>query len=248
LEADPELGLRIPPEQVSRARETLVAPLRTLAPGVRELPGEGGPGHLGFLILDGLIARDLMLAGNVSTELLGDGDVLQPWAAAGDEGLVHYRVTWHMLSRVSLAELDPPFGHRLRDWPQVTGALLERAVRRTLRMAVHQALLQLSPVETRLLVLFWHLADRWGRVTPRGIVLPLGLTHQVLGQLVGCRRASVTTALKAICASGRALHRSDGSWLLRGDPPDELSRLDWARPAVEGRPRMPYAAAAAVES
>ena len=48
-------------------------------------------------------------------------------------------------------------------------ALLERAIRRTLRMSIHQALLQLSPVETRLLVLFWHLAERWGRVTPDGI-------------------------------------------------------------------------------
>ena len=47
--------------------------------------------------------------------------------------------------------------------------MLERALRRTHRMAVHQALLQLSPVETRLLVLFWHLAERWGRVTPEGV-------------------------------------------------------------------------------
>ena len=36
-------------------------------------------------------------------------------------------------------------------------------------MSIHQALLQLSPVETRLLVLFWYLAERWGRVTPDGI-------------------------------------------------------------------------------
>ena len=53
------------------------------------------------------------------------------------------------------------------------GALLERAVRRTQRMSIHQALLQLSPVETRLLVLFWHLAERWGHVTPDGITVRL---------------------------------------------------------------------------
>jgi hypothetical protein len=153
---------------------------------------------------------------------------MQPWVADG-EGLVHYRVLWHVLSPVSLAELDAPFVRQAREWPQVFGALLERAVRRTVRMAVHQAVLQLSPVETRLLVLFWHLADRWGRVTPDGIVLPLGLTHQVLGQLVGCQRASVTTALGAISRSGRAMHREDGSWLLQGEPPDELSRMRWGR-------------------
>ena len=80
--------------------------------------------------------------------------------------------------------------------------LLERAIRRTLRMSVHQALLQLSPVETRLLVLFWHLAERWGRVTPDGISVRLRISHELLGQLVGCRRASVTTALHRVDDSG----------------------------------------------
>ena len=79
--------------------------------------------------------------------------------------------------------------------------LLERALRRTLRMSVHQALLQLSPVETRLLVLFWHLAERWGRVTPDGICVRLRLSHELLGQLVGCRRASVTTALHRVATA-----------------------------------------------
>jgi CRP/FNR family transcriptional regulator, cyclic AMP receptor protein len=229
LEADPELGLRIPAEQITRARKCLAAPLQRLRPGICDVPPEGGPGHLGFLIVDGLIARDLVLAGNVSTELLGEGDVMQPWPAQGDAGLIHYRVFWNVISPVSLAVLDPAFARQLREWPHVIAALLERAARHTLRMAVHEALLQLSPVETRILVLFWHLADRWGRVTRDGIVLPLGLTHQVIGQLVGSQRASVTTALKAISRSGRALRRSDGSWLLRGEPPDELSHLEWPR-------------------
>lgn len=227
LEVDRELGLRVPPEQVAEARRRLVAPVRSLAPGVCEVPADGSRGHLGYLILDGLIARDLVLAGNVSTELLGEGDVIQPWLAANDDALVHYRVFWHVLSPVWMARLDGAFARALVDWPQVTATLLERAMRRTHRMGVHQALLQLSPVETRLLVLFWHLAERWGRVTPRGIVLPLGLTHQVLGQLVGCQRASVTTALKAVSRSGLVMRQDDGSWLLRGDPPDELSHLQW---------------------
>jgi CRP/FNR family cyclic AMP-dependent transcriptional regulator len=109
----------------------------------------------------------------------------------------------------------------------VMAALLERAIRRTLRMSIHQALLQLSPVETRLLVLFWHLAERWGRVTPDGISVRLRLSHEILGQLVGSRRASVTTALHRIDDSGLVIRRSDGTWLLRGDPPDELAEISW---------------------
>ena len=192
-----------------------------------EVPDETGRGHLGYLILEGVVAHDLVLAGNVSTELLGEGDIIEPLAPAREDMLVHYRVYWHVLSPVRLAVLDGRFGRALVQWPQVIATLLERAGRRALRMEVHQALLQLSPAETRLLVLFWHLAERWGRVTPDGIVLPLGLTHQVLGQLVGCRRASVTTALKALTQSRLVIRRSDGSWVLRGEPPDELSSLRW---------------------
>ena len=64
------------------------------------------------------------------------------------------------------------------------------------------ALLQLSPVETRLHVLFWHLAERWGHVTPDGVSVRMRMSHKLLGQLVGCRRTSVTTALRRIAESG----------------------------------------------
>jgi hypothetical protein len=199
-------------------------------------------GHLGYLILDGLLARDLVLAGCTSTELLGEGDVLQPSVAGRDDGLVHYHVVWHVLSPIRMAVLDHRFAQSLTAFPQVTAALLERAIRRSLRMSVHQALLSLSPVETRLLVLFWYLAERWGRVTREGVVLPLGLTHQVLGQLVGCRRASVTTALKQVADSGLAVRRRDGSWLLTGSPPDELSHMNWhAHRAAPAAPELPVA-------
>jgi hypothetical protein len=37
----------------------------------------------------------------------------------------------------------------------------------------------------------------------------------------------VTTALKAVGRSGLVERLADGGWLLRGDPPDELSHLQW---------------------
>ncbi len=156
------------------------------------------------------------------------------WFAARDDGLVRYHVLWHVLSPVRLAVLDEQFARSLASWPQVTGALLERAVRRTLQMSIHQALLQLSPVETRLLVLFWHLAERWGRVTPDGISVRLQVSHKLLGQLVGCRRASVTTALRRIGESGLIVRRADRTWLLRGSAPDELGDIRWAARAAAG--------------
>jgi CRP/FNR family cyclic AMP-dependent transcriptional regulator len=228
LELDPELGLRIPAREISRARQELSATVLSLPAGHWDVPrGEGARGRLGYLIIEGLLARDVTVAGTTSTELLGEGDVLQPWLAPRDDGLVRHRVTWHVLMPVRLALLDDQIGRSLARWPQVMSALLERAVRRSHRMSIHEALLQLSPVETRLLVLFWHLAERWGHVTPAGIALRLRLPHALLGQLVGCRRASVTTALQHVYASGKLMRRADGTWLLRGDPPDELTSVHW---------------------
>jgi CRP/FNR family transcriptional regulator, cyclic AMP receptor protein len=202
-----------------------------LEPGRWEVPRDH-TSRLGFLMLEGLLARDVVLVGTTCTELLGDGDVLQPWIPSNDEGLVRYHVRWHVLAPTRLAVLDDQFARKLAEWPQVMATLLERAIRRTLRMSIHQALLQLSPVETRLLVLFWHLAERWGRVTPDGISVRLRMSHALLGQLVGCRRASVTTALHRIDDSGLIVRKSDGTWLLRGSPPDELAEISWQRQAV----------------
>jgi hypothetical protein len=228
LALDPELGLRIPADQISRAREELVAPVIELPPGHWEVPhGDGSRGRLGFLVLEGMLARDMTLAGRTATELLGEGDVVQPWVAQREEGLIPYRVGWNVLMPVRLAILDDTFGRSLARWPQVMSTLLERAVRRTHRMSIHEALLQLSPVETRLLVLFWHLAERWGHVTPAGIALRLRLSHALLGQLVGSRRASVTTALQHIYTTGALARREDGTWLLPGEPPDEFESMHW---------------------
>jgi DNA-binding GntR family transcriptional regulator len=55
----------------------------------------------------------------------------------------------------------------------------------------------------------------------------LRLSHQLLGQLVGCQRASVTTALHRVAASGLIERRPDGTWVLHGPPPDELAQLHW---------------------
>lgn len=234
LEADPELGLRVPVAQIENARVELVAPVKTLTPGHWEVPHARS--RLGFLMLEGLLARDVLLAGHTCTELLGEGDVLQPWVTPNDDRLVRYHVLWHVLEPVKLAILDEPLARSLAWWPQVMSALLERAMRRTLRMSVHQALLQLSPVETRLLVLFWHLAERWGHVAPNGIVVRLRLSHELLGQLVGSRRASVTTALGRITESGRIERREDGTWLLRGSAPNELAGIHWDHGATPTAP------------
>ena len=51
-------------------------------------------------------------------------------------------------------------------------------------------------------------------------MIPLALTHRILGQLVGARRPTVSTALAELAERGELSRRADGAWLLRGDPPD----------------------------
>jgi CRP/FNR family cyclic AMP-dependent transcriptional regulator len=244
LELDPELGLRIPAKEIVHARAELVARLLSLPAGHWDVPhDEGARGRLGYLVLEGLLAREMTMAGRTATELLGDGDLVQPWVAQREDGLVRHRVTWNVLMPVRLAILDEGASRSLARWPQALSALLERAIRRTHRMSIHQAMLQLSPVETRLLVLFWHLAERWGHVTPDGIVLRIRLSHALLGQLVGCRRASVTTALQHVYAGGQVARRPDGAWVLRGEPPDELASMHWdagERPTPPARRRRAH--------
>jgi Crp-like helix-turn-helix domain len=82
-----------------------------------------------------------------------------------------------------------------------------------------QAISQLNRVEDRLITLFWHLAERWGRVAANGVALPLALPHRVLGELVGARRPTVSTALAELSRRGEVMRRHDGTWLLTGDAP-----------------------------
>ena len=55
------------------------------------------------------------------------------------------------------------------------------------------------------------------------MIVPLALTHRILGQLVGARRPTVSTALSELAEREELTRRPDGSWLLRGDPPDAES-------------------------
>ena len=74
-------------------------------------------------------------------------------------------------------------------------------------------------MDDRLLVLLWAMAERWGRVAPQGVRLPLRLPHRTLATLVGARRPSVTTALSGLAREGLVERTQDG-WLLHGDPTD----------------------------
>src|SRR4051812_3655338 len=225
LEADPELGALLAMPRRGEAERDLVVRTHRLSVGpwdVTRLSGASAD-HVGLLVLDGVIARELVVADHVSAELLGPGDLVRPWQGAGSAGLLPVRAVWSVLSTVTLAVLDRRFAAEAARYPEITAALFDRLGERSLRLATTQAISQLTRVDRRLKALFWHLAERWGRVSGDGVVVPLALTHRILGQLVGARRPTVSTALSELAEREELVRRPDGSWLLRGDPPDAES-------------------------
>jgi CRP-like cAMP-binding protein len=178
---------------------------------------------MGLLVLDGLVIRQVGVQGRSGAELLGQGDLLRPWEAEDETGLLQISVEWTVLEPLRLAVLDDEFARQLGRYPQLCGRLFARSTQRARNLAINMAIVHHARVDVRLHMLFWHLAGRWGRVRSDGTVLPVRLTHRVLAQLVAARRPTVTSALSQLARRG--LVRSVGdAWLLAGDPPVE--RID----------------------
>jgi CRP/FNR family transcriptional regulator, cyclic AMP receptor protein len=175
--------------------------------------------RLGLLVLDGLLARSVEVAGQRRAELVGPGDVIRPWDP-GDEQITGLRadVAWTVLEPARFGELDTTFARAAGHAPEVLSELLLRTIRRSQRMALQLAIGDLRRVDERLLALFAHLGNRWGRVTPDGIHVALRLTHELIGQLIGAQRPTVTTALGDLRRDGRLVKRPDRTWLLPASP------------------------------
>jgi CRP/FNR family cyclic AMP-dependent transcriptional regulator len=219
LDADPELGEGLAAAELEQARHHLVTATVDAPAGRWEAADslDGGRAALGLLILDGLVLRDLDLGRRASTEVLGAGDLLRPWDADSDISELPFESRWTVLQDTRLAVLDQRFLHTAVRYPPVIDALFTRAVRRHRWLAARLVVNQLVRLEDRLLLALWSLAERWGRVTPGGVLIPMGLTHSALARLVGARRPSVTSAIGDLGRDG-LLERTEDGWLLRGDP------------------------------
>jgi CRP-like cAMP-binding protein len=159
-----------------------------------------------------------------ATELLGPGDLLLPWEPDRTEPF-SAGARWEVLEQARIAVLDRRFTALLGRWPDITAALVGRAVSRSRAFALTIAISQLVGVELRLLVLLWHIAQRWGTPSDDGTVLPMHLTHELLGSLISAQRATVTRALGRLCDDGRVSRRGDALLVVHGEPPAQFRRL-----------------------
>jgi CRP/FNR family cyclic AMP-dependent transcriptional regulator len=174
-----------------------------------------------------LLARRVTLGRFDCTELLGQGDLLRPWTFSGTAtASVPSRVTWNVVEPGRMAVLDRRFALKVAPWPEVAASLMDRIVQRARWLAFQLAVCHVVRVDTRLLLMMWHFADRWGRMTKDGARIRLPVTHGVLASVVGARRPSVTTALGRLQDRGLIERLPDGAWLLHGSPPDDYAKLE----------------------
>ena len=169
IDADPDLGELLDPAQREQARRETVTRVRRLSPGkwVAVEALEPDTHHQGFLVVDGLLSREVDVLGRRCVELIGDADVLRPWGW-DPNGIARERRG--RLGRAR-ADQDGALDHALvlqmNPWPQLGLELFARGTRRAHWLAISLAISHHPRVDDRLLLTLWQVAERWGRSPPR---------------------------------------------------------------------------------
>ncbi|HEU4736886.1 MAG TPA: helix-turn-helix domain-containing protein [Solirubrobacterales bacterium] len=217
LECEPELGDGLSEEDLAAASHALPVPIAVLKKGLwspRSEPSEVG--CLGYLIAKGLLVRRVEVAQGSSVELLGSGDLLRPWQEDASSFCV---ASWEVLEQSILLALGPGFTRGLAQWPTIAANLAMRGLRRSRALAADAAIASIVGIEERLLIMLWHLAERWGEPSADGIRLSIRIPHRLLAEMMGARRPSITSALAQLQEAGRLDSSPHGGWTLLGDPP-----------------------------
>lgn len=222
LEVDRDLLEGCPNEQEAIvAQRHAVARLQAVRPGPWDAAADmrdAGSGFLGCLVIEGMLCRRIGLGDHATVELLGAGDVLSP---ADDHPHATYADTtadWTVLSHTQLALLDRDFTAIAARWPWLVASLTRRVSQRVRSLTLQLTISHVTGVDARVLLMLSHLSERWGRVTPNGVLVPVRLTNETIGALIGARRPSVSAALTRLTRSGAVERCSDGTWLLHAQP------------------------------
>jgi CRP/FNR family transcriptional regulator, cyclic AMP receptor protein len=227
LQADPRLADALPPAMREDAAVYTFAHTQWLEPGAWQ-PDRDGSGALGLLVLDGFLVRQLRVIDRPPVELLGPGDLLHPWEPDHTEPFVA-GARWDVLEPTRLAVLDRRFAAVIGRWPELVSAVVARAIARSRSLLLNLAIGQLVGVDIRLLVMLWHIAERWGEHdeggASDGCVVPVHLTHQLMANLISAQRPTVTSALADLTERGAISRGHDGLIVMHGEPPTEFRHL-----------------------
>jgi CRP-like cAMP-binding protein len=222
LDALPELLEHLDADEAQTATHCVTAPVVALGPGRCEhgdlIPSGAHP--FGALVLSGLLTRHVDIGGSPGLCFLGRGDLIGGLAL--QESSLPAGEEWTVGVQARLAVLDDRFLLAARRWPRLISGLMRLIQEQHDRLMLHLVIAQQPRVEARVLALFWHLSERFGRVTPDGVVLELAMTHESIGRLIGAQRPTVSLALKELRQRGMVLRRPDRSWLITEPADAEL--------------------------
>jgi CRP-like cAMP-binding protein len=176
-------------------------------------PGAEGGAH-GFLVVEGVVAFNVEIAGRTCTRLILPQDLLLLDGAEDD--VLPLRWGWSAIERVTIAVFDRRLMVVGQRWPALMSAILRRGALQVRHALLQQAISQLPRVEDRLLGLLWAVADRQGVVRGDQVWVALPVTHEILAQLIGARRPTVSLGLKKLAETGVVV-ADNGGWLIERD-------------------------------
>jgi CRP-like cAMP-binding protein len=235
LRLDPDLGAEIPAGERAAAAASCTARLLEIPRGEWDASQarapDRSPAGFGLLALSGILCRRVIQGHRYGAELIGPGDLMRPWDMVGEWSTIPTEPSWTVLEPARVAVLDAAFAQRAAPFPAIAEALTRRALLRSRYLAILIAIIGQRRIETRLTMLFWHLADRFGRMRGEWIEVPVPLTHSLLAELVAARRPSVSTALARLERQG-VLRRHGNGWRLSGAVPREYEAVRSAAPGA----------------
>jgi CRP-like cAMP-binding protein len=228
LAADPDLATGLGDRERRSADRASVARTFTVRGGDWDGRTAGGvglePQGYGLLLLSGVLCRRVAQGERCAAELIGPGDLIRPWDVVTEWSTLPVEATWTALLPTQIAVLDRGFSSRMAPYPAVAEQLVRRALLRSRYLAVLSAIAGRRQLEVRLHMLFWHLADRFGRMRGEWIDIPVPMTHSLLADMVAARRPSVSTAVNRLQGRGILAQRPSG-WRLSGTVPPEYQAI-----------------------
>jgi len=215
LDAEPELARFLSPDERAQAAG-LMLPTTRFPNGPFDISAALDPvAAFGALVLDGMLLERLVLGDHAGLRLVGPGDVIS--LTRQPRPMLFSYADCRVGAPMRVALLGPEMLLAVRRWPALLSGLQELIAEQSDRLVAQLLICQLPRVDQRLLAIMWLLAESWGHVTALGTSLPLNLTHDALGGLIGARRSTVTLALGELAERG-AVIRQDRGWLLLEAP------------------------------
>jgi CRP-like cAMP-binding protein len=222
LEADPGLLKGVDSAIAARLRRTVTVEAVHAAPGPLTGFARAPAGVFGLLVLEGVLVRRVDAGSRAGVELLGAGDLVRPWEDETADSSLPTRAAWRTLSPVTFAVLDDGFLQQVHRFVSVAETLTARVAQRCHAAATRLCIAQMPRLEDRVHALFWHLADRWGRMEDGRVVVPLRLSHDLIAGMVCARPPDVSVAIERLAEHGVVTRDGPGAWTLGDGPPAEL--------------------------